>query len=150
MDSVLRAAAVYVVLPVVFRLAGKRSLASITTFDLVLTLIISEAIQQALLDNDNSMTNAFLVVFTLIGMNIALSLLKQRSARAETLLDGAPVVIMEDGRLHRDRMDEERVDEADILVAAREKQGLSRLDEIRYAVVEQSGGISIIPRRTGD
>ena len=150
MDSVLRAAAVYVVLLVVFRIAGKRSLASITTFDLVLTLIISEAIQQALLDNDNSMTNAFLVVFTLVGMNIALSLLKQRSARAETLLDGAPVVIMSDGKLHRDRMDEERVDEADILVAAREKQGLSRLDEIRYAVVEQSGGISIVPRRKDD
>jgi uncharacterized membrane protein YcaP (DUF421 family) len=150
MDSVLRAAAVYVVLLVVFRIAGKRSLASITTFDLVLTLIISEAIQQALLDNDNSITNAFLVVFTLVGMNIALSLVKQRSARAESLLDGTPVVIMENGHLHHDRMDEERVDEADILVAARVQQGLSRMDEIRYAVVEQSGGISIVPRRDGD
>ena len=83
MESVIRAAAVYLFLLLVFRLAGQRTLAQITTFDLVLLLIISEAIQQALIGNDNSMTNAALVVLTLAGLNVALSILKQRSKKAE-------------------------------------------------------------------
>ena len=71
MESVIRAAAVYLFLLLVFRLAGQRTLAQITTFDLVLLLIISEAIQQALIGNDNSMINAALVVLTLAGLNVS-------------------------------------------------------------------------------
>ena len=79
MESVIRAAVVYLVLLVLFRIAGKRSLAEVTTFDLVLLLIISEATQQAMVDNDNSMTNALLLVVTLISMNILFSLIARRS-----------------------------------------------------------------------
>jgi len=146
MDSILRAFAVYAFLFVLFRIAGKRTLSEMTTFDFILLLIISEAIQQAMIDDDNSMTNAFLVVLTLVGINIGLSLLKQRSARLDKLVDGVPVVIVEHGRLLHDRMAKARVDEADILHAARQLQGLERLDQIKYAVLEQSGGISIIPK----
>ena len=145
MDSILRAFAVYTFLFILFRVAGKRTLSEMTTFDFILLLIISEAIQQALIDDDNSMTNAFLVVLTLVGVNIGLSLIKQRSARLEKLMDGVPVVIVEHGRLLRDRMARARVDEADILHAVRQLQGLERLDQIKYAVLERSGGITIIP-----
>ncbi|MCC6628606.1 MAG: DUF421 domain-containing protein [Chloroflexi bacterium] len=146
MDSVIRAIAVYAVLLLIFRIAGKRSLAQISTFDFVLLLIISEAIQQALLGNDSSMTNALLVVVTLVGLDIGLSLIKQRSQQLEKVVDGMPVVLLADGKPIKERMDKERVDESDILVAARSIQGLERLDQIKYAVLEQSGGISIIPK----
>lgn len=146
MDTVIRAVVVYLMLLVIFRIAGKRSLAQITTFDLVLTLIISEAIQQALIDDDNSMTNGMLLVVTLVGLNIVFTEVKQHLPRVEKILDGAPVVIVEDGTLLRDRMDRERVDEGDILGAAREFQGLARLDQIAYAVVEQSGHITVVPK----
>ena len=146
MDSILRALAVYVFLMVVFRIAGKRTLAEFTTFDFILLLIISEAVQQGLIDDDNSMTNAFLVVTTLLGLNIALSLVKQKSPRAEHLLDGSPEIIMENGCLLKERMDKARVDEEDIMQAARQLQGLERLDQIKYAVLERSGGITIIPK----
>ena len=146
MDSVLRGLAVYGFLLIVFRVAGKRALADMTTFDFVLLLIISEATQQALIDDDNSMTNALLVITTLVGANIALSLLKQRSPYLERWLEGAPLILLEDGQLFRDRMRQARVDEQDILQAARLLHGLERLDQIKYAVLERSGGISIIPR----
>jgi len=147
MDSVFRAAVVYIFLLLVFRLAGNRSIAQITAFDFILLLIISEAIQEAMITDDYSVTNAFLVVTTLVGLDIMLSLWKQRSERFEKFLDGVPLALIENGKLFKDRMSMERVDENDILAAAREMQGLERLDQIKHAVVEASGGITIIPMK---
>ena len=146
MDSVIRAAAVYFLLLVVFRLAGNRSIGQITAFDFVLLLIISEAIQQAMITDDYSMTNAFLLVVTLVGLDIMMSLWKQRSERVEKILDGLPVLLIENGKKHSKTMRMERVDESDILAAARELHGLERLDQIKHAVVEASGGITIVPK----
>jgi uncharacterized membrane protein YcaP (DUF421 family) len=146
MDSVLRALAIYAILLIIFRISGKRSLAQITTFDFVLLLVIGEATQQALLGDDFSMTNAFIVIVTLLGLDIALSLLKQRSPKIELLLDDTPLIIVEDGRPLKERMDKARIDESDVLTAARELQGLERMDQIKYAVLERSGGVSVVPK----
>jgi uncharacterized membrane protein YcaP (DUF421 family) len=146
MDSVLRAFAIYAILLIIFRISGKRSLAQITTFDFVLLLVIGEATQQALLGDDFSLTNAFIVIVTLVGLDVGLSLLKQQSPKLERLLDDTPLVIVENGRPLRERMDKARIDESDVLTAARELQGLERMDQIKYAVLERSGGISIIPQ----
>lgn len=145
MDSVVRAAAVFAFLMVVFRLTGKRSLAQITTFDFVLLLIIGQATQQALLGQDFSIVNAWIVIATLMGLDLALSLVKQRWPRLDPFLDSTPLVIVVDGRLLEDRARHERVDVEDVLAAARETHGLERLDQIRFAVLERSGGISIVP-----
>ncbi len=149
MDAVLRGFAIYLFLLLLFRVTGKRSLAQITTFDAVLLLIVAEATQQGLLGNDYSVTNAFLVILTLFAIDTGLSVLSQRSQRVEKLLNDVPLVLVEEGRLLRDRMDRARVDEADILERARELQGLERLDQIKYAVLERSGGISIVPKQAG-
>ena len=148
MDSIFRALGIYLILMLIFRIAGKRSLAQLTTFDFVLLLVIGEATQQALLGNDFSLTNAFLVILTLVGIDIGLSLLKQRWPTLEKWMDSVPLVILEDGKLHKDRMDKVRVDETDILTAARQMHGLERMEQIKYAVLERSGGISVIPHRT--
>ena len=97
MESVLRPTFVYLFVLVLLRLTGRRTLAQITTFDFVLLLIISEATQQALIGVDNSMINSAIVVSTLIGLNILMSLLKQRSRWFDRLLDDIPVVIVSDG-----------------------------------------------------
>jgi uncharacterized membrane protein YcaP (DUF421 family) len=146
LDSVIRGALVYLVLLVIFRIGGKRSLAQITTFDFILLLIISEAVQQALIGVDNSMTNSLLLVLTLIGIDIALSLLKAKVPLLEKLVDDVPLVLVEDGRPIAERLKRARVDEADILTSARMSQGLERMDQIKYAVLERSGGISVIPK----
>lgn len=147
MDEVLRAAAIYAILLVIFRLAGKRSMAEVTPFDFVLILIFSEALQNALVDNDTSLTVGLTVVTTLLMLNILMSLVKQRSPRIELLLEGVPIVLMDEGKLLTERMNKARVDEGDILEAARLQQGIDSLDQVRTAVLERSGGISIIPKQ---
>ena len=146
MEPVLRAVAIYVVLLIIFRISGKRSLAQITTFDFVLLMVIGEATQQAMVGKDFSMTNFILLTLTLVGIDIALSLIKQRFEPVEKWLDSAPVVLVENGKLLTDRMEKARVDAADILTKARELQGLERIEQIKYAVLESSGGITIIPK----
>jgi uncharacterized membrane protein YcaP (DUF421 family) len=148
-NAVLRALVMYAFLLVVFRVSGKRSLAEITTFDFLLLLILSETTQQAMVGNDHSMTNAFLLIITWVGIDILLSVVKQKSPRVEKWMEGVPVVIVEDGRPLYDRMQAQRVDEDDILTAARKLQGLERMEQIKYAVLERSGGISVIPKEPG-
>ena len=146
MDSVLNGLTVYVILLVVFRISGKRTLSQVTTFDFVLLLIIAEVTQQALLGQDYSLTNFVLLVATLIGMDIAMSFVKERSPRLDRLLEGQPLVIVEDGKALHDRMQKARVDDEDVLTAARMHQGLERMEQIKYAVLERNGGITIVPK----
>lgn len=146
MEPVLRAFIVYALLFLIFRISGRRTLAQITPFDLVLTLIIGESIQGALVDDDRSLTGAFLIVITLVGLDIILSIAKVRSRRVARLLDGLPVLVIDRGTMLRDAMRRERVDESDILTAAREQQALSRVEDIEYAVLEETGKLGILPR----
>jgi len=146
MDSVLRAAAIYLVVLVVFRLAGRRTLSELTTFDFVLLLIIGEATQQALLGDDFSIANATLVIVSLVVFDIALSLLKNKSQWFAKLIDGEPMIIVEHGQVLARRVRKARIDENDILEAARHSQGLERIDQIKFAILEKDGKISIIPR----
>lgn len=146
MDSVIRAAAIYFTLVILFRVAGNRVMGQMTAFDFVLLLIISETVQQAMITVDYSITNAFLLVVTLLGLDIMLSLWKQRSGRVEKILDGVPLIVFANDELKRSVMDKERIDEGDILAAARDKQGLERLDQIKYAVIEANGEITVIPK----
>ena len=145
MDSIIRACAVYFFLLVLFRIAGKRSLGQITTFDAVLLLVISEAVQQALINNDTSMTNAFILVLTLLGLDVSISLLTLRSRTADRVINDMPLMLLENRKLFKDRMMKARVTEDDILAMARELQGLERLDQIKFAVLERSGGITVVP-----
>jgi len=145
MDSVLRAAAIYMVVLIVFRIAGRRTLSEITTFDFVLLLIIGEATQQALLGDDFSITNAILVIVSLVSIDIALAFIKGKSQRFAKLVDGEPMIIVEYGQMLGQRVRKSRIDESDILEAARHSQGLERLDQIKFAILEKDGKISIIP-----
>lgn len=149
MDSIIRAIIIYLFLLLVFRVSGKRTLSQITPFDFILLLIIGDASSQALMWDDFSMINAFLVIITLVGVDVGISLIKQRSERFERIIDSVPLVIVDNGKLLKDRMDKARVDEVDIMARARELQGLERLDQIKFAVVERSGGITIIPKQQG-
>ena len=146
MELILRAVTVYAVLWLIFRVSGKRTLKDMTTFDFILLLILSECTQQGLIGKDHSVTGAFLAVGTLVGVDIVLSLAKRRFQKVEKVLDSVPVILIEKGRMHADRMKKERVDEADILASARETRGIARLDRIDYAILETNGMISVIPK----
>lgn len=146
MDSVLRAFAVYAFLMLVFRAAGKRALSEITTFDAVLLLIIAEAVQQALIDADESMINAGVLVVTLLGLDIGMSFISMKSRKADKWLNDVPLLIVEEGRPLKDRMAKARITEDDIMERARELRGLERMDQIKYGVLERSGHITVVPK----
>jgi uncharacterized membrane protein YcaP (DUF421 family) len=150
MESILRGAITYFFVWLVFRISGKRTLAQITTFDALLLLIISETVQQALTATDNSMTNSFLLILTMVGIDVVLSHAKQWSPTVGDVVDGVPTILIDHEGLHQVPMQKERIDEDDILEAARSSQGLGNLNEIEYAVLEQHGGISIVPKCTRD
>jgi len=119
-----------------------------TTFDLILLLIISEATQQGLLGDDFSVTNAVLVITTLIAIDLSFAWLKRNFPGVDRALEGPPLVLVEDGKPLTDRMKRARVEPDEVLEQARLLQGLERMDQIKYAVLEPSGGISIIPKRS--
>ena len=145
MDPVLRGLSIYLILLVIFRISGKRTLAQITTFDFVLLLIVGEATQQGLLGDDFSVTNAILVVSTLITADVAMSWIKERSTWFSKAAEGVPVVVVKDGEPIEHRMKRARLDESDILSAGRSAHGIERMEQVKYAVLEQGGDISVIP-----
>lgn len=147
MESVLRAAAIYLFLLLVFRLSGKRSLAQMTPFDLVLVLIIGEAASQGLTGDDFSVTTTIVLVTTLVFMEKGFAWLKQGSKRAEHWLEDLPTVVVENGKPLKEKMKREEVNEEDVLEAARKSHGLETMDEVKYAVLERGGTISVIPMK---
>lgn len=145
MDTVIRAAVIYGVLLILIRLSGRRTLAQMTAFDLVLVLIIAETTQQALVGDDFSITNAVVLMVSLVTIDIMLAFIKQRWPRAALWMDGAPTVLVVDGKPDRRALSRTRMQVDDVLEAARSQHGLERLDQIRFAVLEVGGNVSIVP-----
>ena len=145
MNPVFRGIAVYLFLLLIFRIMGKRSLSETTTFEFILLLIISEVTQQALVGKDFSITGSAILIGTLMSMDLILSRLKDKFHFFGKVAEGMPLVIVDKGAPLTKRMQKSRVDEADVLEAARLHFGLERMDQIKYAVLEKDGSISIIP-----
>jgi len=147
METVIRGLGTYIFLLIIFRISGKRTLYEATVFDLVLLLIIAETADSALLGEDQSITNSLILILTLLFTDIVFSLLKQRFNWFGKVVDGVPIILLDNGKLLHERLRKVRVDESDILQSARELQGLQRLDQIKYAILEKDGKITIIPKK---
>jgi len=145
MESAARGIAVYILLLIVMRLSGRRTMSQITPFDFVLLLIVAETTQQALLGDDFSITNAALLIIVLFAVDIGLSHLKQWSPRLALMMDGSATVLIASGRPDFTALKRARVSLDDVLASARQGQGLERLDQVKFAILEANGAISIIP-----
>lgn len=146
MDIVFRAAALYLLVFLFMRLSGKRTMAQLTAFDLVLLLIVSEATQQAILGDDFSIVGGALAILTLIMLERLSDNLSWRSPRVDRLLNNGPVIVVDDGEPCHDRLNAYRLTNDDILEQARASQGIERMEQIKYAVLERTGVISIVPK----
>jgi len=147
MDSVIKSLVVYFVLWLVIRSSGRRTLGQLTVFDFILFLIVGGAAQRALMAQDYSLTHAFLVIATFVITDIAVSLVERDVPSIAKILKGVPTVVVENGQVLSGRLRRARLTEEDVLEAARRTHGLERMDEIKFAIFEASGRISIIPRR---
>lgn len=123
MEMVLRAAAIYFILLIIFKIAGRRTLMQLTNFDLILLLIISEATQQAMLSTDYSVTGSMLTIVTLVGVDILFGYIKKRFSQAENFIDGSPVIVVENGAVIDKKIKLVNISVDDILLAAGSTMG---------------------------
>jgi uncharacterized membrane protein YcaP (DUF421 family) len=144
-ESVIRGAGIYLVLFVILRLSGRRTMSDMTAFDFVLLLIVAETTQQALLGEDFSLTNSAILIVTLFALDILISLLKDVSPRFQRIMDGSPTVLISHGVPDERALRRARVSLGEVLESARSTHGLARLDQIRFAILEARGTISIVP-----
>jgi len=149
MDSVIKALVVYLVLWLVIRSSGRRTLGQLTVIDFILFLIIGGAAQRALMGQDYSLTNAFLVIITFVAIDILLSFVERDVPSVAKILKGVPTIVVENGHVLSGRLRRARLTEDEVLEAARRSHGLERMDQIKFAILEASGRISIIPREGG-
>jgi uncharacterized membrane protein YcaP (DUF421 family) len=145
MDIVLRAIFIFGFLYVLMRVIGRRELSSLEPFDLILLVVLGDAVQQGLTQDDYSLTGAVLAIGTIAVLQLGVSYANFRFPRLRPILDGEPIVVMQDGKPIEKNMKRERVTIAD-LTAAMRQQNIAALDDVAWAVMETSGAISFIKK----
>lgn len=146
-ELVLRAAVVYGALLVLVRLSGKRTVGQFTPFDLLVVVLLSEGVSNAMLGGEESLLGGLLIAGTLLGLNAIVSRMSARSDRFRKLAEGEAVVLGHDGRLLEHRMRQEHVTREDVLQALREAD--CELADMKLALLEANGRISILRRAEG-
>lgn len=145
MDIVIRALVIFLFLWLVTRAVGRSTLGELSTFELLLYVTMGDLVQQAVTQQDYSVTGAMLAVSTFALLTVLLSWSQWRFPRLRPLVTGRPVVVFSDGSANEEGMKRERLSMADMLVAARQ-QGIRSTAEIEYAVLEADGRISFFTR----
>jgi uncharacterized membrane protein YcaP (DUF421 family) len=145
MDIALRAIFLYVFIVFVMRVTGRRELSSMTPFDLVLLIILGDAIQQGLTQDDYSVTGAVIAVATIASLQVFTSYLSFRSGRARKLLEGLPIVLVERGQLVDDNLRRERMTPDEVAEEMRSQQ-IASLDDVEWAILEANGSVSFIKK----
>jgi len=145
---VLRATAIYVLVMVLVRLSGKRAVGQFTPFDLVLLILIGNAVQNGINGGDNSLSAAAIMATTLIGLNYALALVTSRSRRAERVIEGVPVLLARDGQVFEAALRRELVSRHDFDEALR-MNDISDVADVELALLETNGHISVVAKKRG-
>jgi uncharacterized membrane protein YcaP (DUF421 family) len=145
MDIVLRAVVVFVFLLVLMRVIGRRELSSLQPFDLILLIILGDAVQQGLTQDDYSLTGALLAIGTIAVLQVFVSWIGFRFPKARPVLEGTPIVVIQDGEVIERNLKRERLTREEIAEEAR-KQQIGTLEDVQWAVLETSGQISFIKK----
>ncbi|MDX6512555.1 MAG: hypothetical protein QOE36_2059 [Gaiellaceae bacterium] len=147
MDIALRAVVVFAFIYLVTRLIGRRELSSLEPFDLILLIILGDTVQQGLTQDDYSLTGAVIAISVIALLQVTVSYANYRFPRLRPLLDGEPVVILQDGQLIERNLARERLTPEEVAEQARIQQ-IKSLDDVEWAVLETSGEISFIPKKS--
>jgi uncharacterized membrane protein YcaP (DUF421 family) len=145
MDLVLRAVVIFAVIWVVTRVVGRRELSSMEPFDLILLVVIGDLVQQGVTQSDYSLTGAIVVISTIALLTVATSYLSFRVPRLRPILEGEPLVLIQDGEPIARNMRRERITLEELRAEARQNQ-VNDLADVRFAVLETNGRISFVSR----
>ena len=147
-EKILRPIIIYLTLVVGLRLAGKRELAQLNTFDLVVLLTLSNTVQNAIIGEDNSVIGGIIGAATLLLINYVVVRFVSNNKEVENLVEGTEDILIKDGVVQRDLLNREVITLAELEIAAH-RQGFKTLDEIQTATLEPEGGISFIGKEPG-
>jgi uncharacterized membrane protein YcaP (DUF421 family) len=142
-DIVLRAAVAYVFIIFLLRIIGRRELSTLAPSDLVLLVVLGDLVQNGVTQSDQSVTGVFLAVSTFAVLTVAVSVVSYKSRRVHTLVQGAPLILVQDGKPVEENLRSERLNIDDVAEEAR-GQGIERLDDVKWCVLETSGSMSFI------
>ncbi len=146
-EKVFRSVVVYLFVVAAFRLTGKRQVGQLTPFDLVVLFLLANVVQNAVIGNDNSLGGGLLGAVVILAVNYLFVDLTYRSKHLRRVLEPQPTVLIHDGRILQPNLERERLTHDDLAAALR-KNGLVAPEEVRFAVLEPNGGISVIPWRS--
>lgn len=143
---VIRSAVVYVFLLLLLRITGKRQVGQLAPFDLVLLLVLSNAVQNSMTGGDNSVLGGLLSATTLVALNSSVAFLTARNKKAEGLIEGHPLVLIHNGKLYDTMMDRANITRHELNSALRQA-GCGCVEDVQYAVLENNGAISVVARK---
>lgn len=143
-EFVLRAAVVYLVLLLMVRITGKRTVGQFTPFDLIVVMLLAEGVTGSLSGGDESLPGGLLVAATLVLLDVAIAVLTSRSRKADAVLQGHPVLVGRDGVIYEDVLKRQRVPVADVEKALRAAD--CQVEDMRMAILEADGNINIMKR----
>ena len=146
---VIRAVIIYVVFFIGLRLFGKRELGQFTTFDLVLVLLVANALQPAITGPDNSVTGGVIIITILLVFNRMVALVRNRWPWFDALIDPPPTVVVQDGEISKPALEKEGLSDTDVEMAIRE-HGIDMLSDVKQAVLENDGSISVVTKGSGE
>ena len=146
MDIALRAIVVFAFIYVLTRIIGRRELSSLEPFDLILLIVLGDAIQQGLTQDDYSVTGAIIAVATIATWQVVTSYVSFRSRGARRVLEGQPIVIAQDGKLIAENLKRERLTEDEVAEEMRLQQ-IGSIEQVEWAILEPSGSISFIEKQ---
>ena len=143
---VLRSCAIYVLVMVLVRVSGKRAVGQFTPFDLVLLILIGNAVQNGINGGDDSLTGAAIMATTLIALNYGIAFVTSRNRKVEKFVEGVPVVLARNGKLFDHVLRRELVSREDFREALR-MNGVEDVSEVELALLETNGSISVVKKR---
>jgi uncharacterized membrane protein YcaP (DUF421 family) len=148
MDLALRAVFIYFFVYLLMRIVGRRELSSLGPFDIILLVVIGDAIQQGLTQDDYSITGAMIVVTAIALLQVFTSYLSFRFSFLRPVLEGDPIVIVQDGKPIEANLRRERLTVAEVMEEARSSAQIASLDEIQFAIIESNGSISFLEKKS--
>lgn len=145
MDLVIRAAVVFFFIFLVTRISGRRELSSLEPFDVILLVVLGDLVQQGITQSDESVTGVLIVISTITLLSVGVSWISFRSGRLRLVTEGEPIVLVRDGEVIERNLRRERMTMSDLQEEARQQQ-VSAVSDIRWAILETDGSISVIPK----
>jgi uncharacterized membrane protein YcaP (DUF421 family) len=145
MDLVFRATVVFFFIFLITRIAGRRELSSLEPFDVILLVVLGDLVQQGITQSDESVTGTLIVISTITLLSISVSWISFRSGKVRLVTEGEPIILVQDGHVIERNLRRERLTRGDLEEELRGQQ-ISSVDDVRWAILEKEGTISVIPK----